>query len=176
MMMMSSSRPHSEQIDSQTHTTDDEQLRVVVHHRRLNDTLHRLEHDKNRNENQEDAVGESTERLDPSVSICKRRVSRPGGHDTGEKTHTDSGAVEKHVDGIADQTETVGPHPPKQLYTHEGKVEHEELEDLPRVWVGKDHLDGSPCGGNSRSERVDKLLYRRDVGGPRRIRAAVRNI
>ncbi len=41
VMMVSSGRPHAKEVDAETHATDDEQLCCVVHHGRINDTLHR---------------------------------------------------------------------------------------------------------------------------------------
>lgn len=57
-----------------------------------------LEHDEDRDEDEEHAVGEARQRLDASVAVCVLLVGLPGGHDGREETDSEGEAVEEHVD------------------------------------------------------------------------------
>ena len=81
--------------------------------------LDRLEDDEERDQDEEDAVGESGERLDAPVAVgevgvsaarivclsggrvpvCEPLVGRPACHDARDEAYADRHAVEGHVDG-----------------------------------------------------------------------------
>ena len=84
MMVMTAHSPHSKQVHRQSSRTDDEELRRIVHLRRLEDPLDGFKDDEDADEDQEDPVGEATERLDSAVAVREDVVGTPGAHDAGE--------------------------------------------------------------------------------------------
>lgn len=104
---------HAEQIDAKTHARDDEELQSVVHLWRMHDPLDRLEHNEDRDEDEEDAVGKPTQGFYARIAKSERRIRLPRSHDGGEETHPNGGTVEEHVYGIGNEAQAVRPHSPE---------------------------------------------------------------
>lgn len=66
-VMMMSGREHADEVDEQADEADEQQL-AGRHVGRIDQTLDRLEDDEDGDEDQEDAVGKTGQRLDPAVA------------------------------------------------------------------------------------------------------------
>lgn len=67
-MMVMTRREHADQVDRQSHRADDEQL-IRVHLGRIDQTLNSFEDNEDRDEDEEDAVGEAGEELNPTEAM-----------------------------------------------------------------------------------------------------------
>ena len=139
-MVMPAHREHAEQVHPEPQGADEQQLARVhlwwiqPNRRRVSvfdgaclavevrtdvQALDRLEYDEERDQDEEDAVGESGERLDAPVAVgevevsaarivrlsegrvpvCEPLVGRPACHDARDEAYANCHAVEGHVDG-----------------------------------------------------------------------------
>lgn len=73
-VVMMASGEHADQVHKQPDEADNQQL-VGVHFRRIDQALDGLKDDEDRDEDEEDSIGESRQRLDSTIPEDERHVS-----------------------------------------------------------------------------------------------------
>jgi len=109
-VVMMPGREHADEVDEQADEADEQKL-AGRHVRRIDQALHCLEDDEDRDEDQEHAVGEAGQGLDAAVAgrsasfntncdapVRERAVWLPRRHDRCVQAHRQRQAVEEHVD------------------------------------------------------------------------------
>lgn len=98
VMMMPTRGYQPHQIDCQSKRTDNQKL-LCVHLWRIDQSLNRLEEDKDGDQNEKDAIGEAGKCLDTGVAVSEGVVARPGRHHRCKQAQCQRSIVEEHVDG-----------------------------------------------------------------------------
>lgn len=75
------------------------------------------------------------------IPIGKALVLWPAGDYRADKADQKRRAIEQHVEGIANESQTIGPQSIKQLHGRERQVEAEEEENVARILVGNDSAE-----------------------------------
>lgn len=140
MMRMPAHREHAKQIDSKAQRADKKQL-VRVHLWRFQDALDRLEDDEYGDEDEEDPIGEAGQRLNPRVPVSKPLIGLPRGHDGRKEPDANCHAVKGHMNSIRNETQAIRPDTVKHLHQHIAQIQHQEVENLARLWVREYTLD-----------------------------------
>ena len=115
VVVVSAHSEHTEQVHSQAKGADEQQL-AGIHFRRVeagtdsqhcesidsrkeshSHSLDRLEHDKYRNQDEEDSVSKPRQRFDPPVSIGKPFISGPSCHHRRYQSDSDGHAIKCHM-------------------------------------------------------------------------------
>jgi len=115
VMVVSTHSEHTEQVHSQAKGADEQQL-TGIHFRRVEagtdsqhreqiyprkenhiHSLDRLEHDKYRNQDEEDSVSKPGQRFDPPVSIGEPLIGGPSRHHRRYQSDSNSHAIKRHM-------------------------------------------------------------------------------
>ena len=175
-MVMMTERSHTDQVDQQTHGTNNEQLSQSFGFPALHHSLNRLEHDLHADQNQKHAVGEAAQCLDLAEAVRKSFAGRPFASNSCEQANCQGNAVEEHVYTVAQKTERICDVAVKRLYSHEGEVYpvkrglaggnqvraakqrvslRHEVENTPRVLLRHDRMDQRVFRGIWEQERSE---------------------
>lgn len=89
-------------------------------------SMHTFTYDCHCDDDQYDCVGESSQGLDPTVSVGKTRVRIPRAYEGRDQTDHQSGAIEKHMPSIGKKSERICQKTGRNFYERERKVDDQK--------------------------------------------------
>ena len=108
---------------------------------------------------EQDTIREPAQHLEPAVPVRKVLGGLGPDGDRGVEPNDQRGAVEEHVEGVADEHHAVAPDPGQELHIHEHEVDAEEIEDLARLRVV---LHALQDGGHAFHDRPEDVVTTSD--------------
>lgn len=134
-------REQAHHVDEKAQYTHHEQFLHVAELPALGNAFDSLPRKLEADENQEDAVTETSQRVEFAPTVRPLRRRRPLRGNCSTEANDQTQAVEEHVDGITQQAErTTGP-AVNALHKHKSKIQAREIGNSPRILLAQNAVD-----------------------------------